>query len=153
MRLLATYSNGRDRLRSSEACIPKHVRALLLFVVAMLPLAAGVFLLTSEFFARWDGQVVSTRPAATTDAQVLRVLIVGVLPGEVPLSISQSRILIAGPFFVMGSKNAGAGGAADIPLPIPNAPVLIGQSAYFQAWALNAGPWLGSVGLEVKFCK
>ena len=30
---------------------------------------------------------------------------------------------------------------------------LVGQSVYFQTWALNAGPWLGSVGIEVKFCK
>ena len=44
-------------------------------------------------------------------------------------------------------------GAADIPLAIPTLPLLVGESAYFQTWAVNAGPWLGSVGVELKFCR
>ncbi len=83
----------------------------------------------------------------------VRVLIAGIVPSEVALPFSPSRILMAGQILVMGSAAAGAGGAADISLVIPNAPVLVGESAYFQGWALNAGPWLGSVGLEIKFCK
>jgi hypothetical protein len=48
----------------------------LLFVVAMLPLAAGVFLVSSDFFTAWNGQAVSVRPAATPDPAVYTVLIV-----------------------------------------------------------------------------
>jgi hypothetical protein len=83
----------------------------------------------------------------------VRALIAGILPGEIPFPISSSRILIGFQLWLMGAANAGTGGAADIALPIPNAPVLVGESAYFQAWAINAGPWLGSVGLEIKFCR
>ncbi len=63
--------------------IPPSWRALLLFIVAMLPLAAGVFLLDSAFFAQWSGLVVSARPLASPDAAVQTVLIVAADGGRV----------------------------------------------------------------------
>jgi hypothetical protein len=56
--------------------IPRSWRALLLFVLAMLPLVAGVFLVASDFFSGWNGQVVSFRPTRDADPAVLGVLIV-----------------------------------------------------------------------------
>ncbi|MEM7198900.1 MAG: ELWxxDGT repeat protein [Planctomycetota bacterium] len=54
----------------------------------------------------------------------------------------------------IGAVSTSAGGAAAIPVGVPNDPALLGAVAYFQALAaINGGPWLGrfelSPGLEI----
>lgn len=60
-----------------EAPIDRDVRALLFFLIPWAAACLLVFLAVSDFFASWQGQVVSARPATSEDPAVYQVLVVG----------------------------------------------------------------------------
>lgn len=82
-----------------------------------------------------------------------RALLGSPAASEIPLGITESRLLLAAPFLVLAVKTAGAAGATDFPAKIPNQAFLIGQVVYLQAWELGTGAWAGSTGLQIKMCK
>lgn len=51
-------------------------RSLWLFVLAMVPVAVFVFLVSSDFFAGWDGHAVSVRPPRNPDEPVTYTVLI-----------------------------------------------------------------------------
>lgn len=70
-RVLTRYVSAPGRWE-----IRPEIRALLLWVGALVPLTVLVLLLTSGFLVHWEGTAASVRPAATEDATTRTVLIV-----------------------------------------------------------------------------